>query len=162
MPLTRNQRAGAIGATSGAVMAAAVALISPWEGLSTKPYFDIVHVKTVCYGETAADRVDLNRTYTPAECRELLKSSLVKYDNGLKSCLHVALPDSVHVAFLSATYNIGTKGFCHSSMARLADAGDFRGACDALLNWNRAGGRVIRGLDNRRHAERDVCMRDVT
>lgn len=147
------------GATAGAVLAAAVVLIQPWEGLFTKPYFDIVGVKTVCYGETAADHVDLNRSYTPQECRDLLKASIVKYDNGLKSCLTRDIPDAVHVAFLSATYNIGIKGFCGSSMARKANAGDLRGACDALLGWDRAGGREIRGLRNRRLAERDVCLK---
>jgi lysozyme len=156
-----TKRQTVIGATSAAVMAAAVALIQPWEGLYTKPYFDIGGVKTVCYGETAADAVDLNRTYTKQECADLLKQSLVKYDVGLKACLSRDIPDSMHVAFISATYNIGVKGFCGSSMARLANEGRFREACDALLNWNRAGGREIRGLTNRRNAERAVCLKDV-
>lgn len=152
----------AVGATSAAVMAGAVALIQPWEGLYTKPYFDIVGVKTVCYGATAAEGIDLNRSYTPQECRDLLKASLVKYDNGLKACLNRDIPDSMHVAFISATYNIGVKGFCGSSMARLVNAGDLRGACDALLLWNKASGRVVKGLDNRRQDERRVCLKDIT
>lgn len=151
-----------IGATTGAVFGAAVALIQPWEGLYTKPYYDIVGVKTVCFGETAADGVDLNRSYTPAECRALLVKSLPKYDNGIKACVHRPMPDSVHVAFISTAYNIGVRGFCNSTMAKRANAGDFRGACDALMHWDRAGGRVIKGLHNRRVAERSTCLKDVT
>jgi len=154
-------KAKAVGATSAAVMAAAIALIQPWEGLFTKPYFDIVGVKTVCYGETAADGVDLNREYTKQECADMLRASLVKYDNGLKSCLTRDITDGMHVAFLSATYNIGVAGFCGSSMARLSNAGDFKGACDALLKWNKAGGEEIKGLTNRRNAERRVCLKGI-
>jgi len=46
-------------------------------------------------------------------------------------------------------------------MARKANAGDLRGACDALLLWNKAGGQVVRGLDRRRQAERALCLRGV-
>jgi lysozyme len=162
MAINRSHVAGgAIGVTSAAVLSAAVALIGPFEGLYTKPYYDIVGVKTVCFGETAADGVDLNRSYTPAECRALLVKSLPKYDNGIKACVHRAMPDSVHVAFISTAYNIGVKGFCGSTMAKRANAGDWRGACDALMNWDKAGGRVIKGLHNRRAAERDRCRKDV-
>lgn len=149
-------------ASGGAILIAAAAFIAPWEGLATKPYYDVVGVKTVCFGETAADGVDLNRSYTPAECRELLAKSLPKYDNGIKACIHRTMPDSVHVALISAAYNVGVHAVCSGSIATRANAGDWRGACNALLAYNRGGGRVIKGLDNRRHAERDRCMKDVT
>jgi len=151
-----------IGATTGAVLASAVALIQPWEGLFTKPYFDIVGVKTVCYGATAAEGVDLNRTYTKQECADMLKKSIVKYDNGIKACITREMPDSVHVAMISFSYNVGVAGACKSTAVRRINEGDFRGACDALLMWNKAGGRVVKGLDNRRHDERRVCLKDVT
>ncbi len=155
----RTHRKVAIGATGAAVLAGAVALITPWEGIYTKPYRDIVGVLTVCIGETDADKV--HRSYTVQECKDMLAKSLVKYDEGMKACLYRPIPDSMHVAFLSATYNIGVSGFCRSSMARLANAGQFRAACDALMAWNRAGGKEVRGLTNRRRAERDVCLKDV-
>lgn len=154
-------KAKAIGATTAAVLAASVAFIQPWEGLYTDPYYDIVGVKTVCYGETAADKVDLNRSYSKQECADMLRTSLVKYDTGLKSCLTRDIPDGMHVAFLSATYNIGVTGFCKSSMARLTNAGDLKGACDALMLWDKAGGNVVKGLENRRSAERAVCIKSI-
>lgn len=161
MSAPTSTRAKAIGATTAAVMAASVALIQPWEGLYTDPYYDVVGVRTVCYGETAADKVDLNRSYTKQECADMLRASLVKYDNGLKSCLTRDIPDSMHVAFLSATYNIGVDGFCKSSMERLTNAGNLTGACDALLSWDKGGGRVIQGLLNRRNAERSICLKGI-
>ena len=144
--------------TSAAVMAAAATLIVTWEGVRTKPYRDIVGVKTVCVGATAAENVDLNRDYTYAECLSMLQASLKKYDDGFMRCIKRDIPDSVHIAGISFTYNVGIAGACSSSFVRKANAGDFRGACDALLMWNRAGGRVVKGLDNRRRSERKVCL----
>lgn len=148
-----------IGAASGVVFTAAAALITPWEGIRTTPYYDVVGVKTVCVGATAAEDVDLNRTYTVAECKEMLVKSLPKYDDGIRRCIKRDMPDSVRVAFISATYNIGIGGFCGSSMARHANAGNWKAACHALRNWNRGGGRVIKGLDNRRKAEEAYCLK---
>jgi lysozyme len=92
----------------------------------------------------------------------MLASRLPHYDVGLRRCLHREMPRSVHIAMLSATYNIGIAGFCRSTMARRINAGDFKGACDALLAWNKGTIRgervVIKGLDNRRRDERRVCL----
>lgn len=155
MKVTKRQ--AGIGAVAGAAMAATVTLVAKWEGLYNDPYKDIVGVWTVCYGQTAADNTVM-RHYSDAECKEMLPKSLLKYDDGIRKCLTRELPDSMRIAFLSATYNIGVSAFCKSSMARLANQGDLRGACDALLMWNRAGGKVVKGLNNRRVDERRICL----
>lgn len=87
-------------------------------------------------------------------------SALAGYDAAAMACLDPPRPitDNMHKAFISVSYNICVHGFCNSTMARRVNAGNFRGACDALLAWNRAGGRVIKGLDNRRRAERKLCL----
>src|SRR3569832_1159477 len=100
---------------SAGVLAAAAVSVAAYEGLYTSPYLDIVGVRTVCYGETAADGVDLHRSYTPAECRKMLANSLVKYVAKMVECLHREIPDSMHIAFISATYNNNNKANCHSS-----------------------------------------------
>lgn len=137
--------------------------VAGFEGLYTHPYRDVVGVRTVCYGETAADHIDLNRTYTPDECKDLLSTSLPKYDAQVKACLspkvYDALPPYRHAALVSFTYNVGGGAFCHSSVARNLNAGNVTAACNALLLYNRGGGRVIKGLDNRRHVERTMCLR---
>lgn len=156
-----TKRRVAISAIGAGAMAAAVTLVTSWEGIYTDPYRDIVGVWTVCIGETKADGTEMRR-YTRAECIARLPAKLQKYDDGIRACITRELPDSMRVAFLSAAYNVGVSGFCRSSMARFANAGDFRAACYALLMWNRAGGRVVKGLDNRRHDEVRVCLKDVT
>jgi len=43
-------------------------------------------------------------------------------------------------------------------MTKKANAGDMRGACDSLLLWNKAGGKVVNGLTVRRQKERALCL----
>jgi lysozyme len=158
-PTVRHSIAGSV----GAILSAAAMFISPWEGYFGHTYKDIVGVDTVCYGETDKPAVEegKRREFTKEECRQMLAKSLVKYDTGMKACLKKPITDNMHVAFLSATYNIGIAGFCKSSMARLVNDGKPRQACDALLAWNKAGGKVVKGLDNRRKAERSLCLQGI-
>ena len=62
-------------------------------------------------------------------------------------------------AATSLAYNIGADAYARSTVARRFSAGNWRGACDAFLSWNRAGGRVVPGLVRRREAERTICLR---
>lgn len=149
----------AVGGLTGAAFGLAIALITVWEGIDTKPYYDSVGVLTVCIGETKADGVNFKKDYTVQDCKDMLAKALVKYDEGLTACLTRPITDNMHVAFLSTTYNIGVEGFCHSTMARQTNAGNFRAACSALRLWNKGGGRVIKGLDNRRKAEEALCLK---
>jgi len=60
-------------------------------------------------------------------------------------------------AFTSLAFNVGVPTFCRSSVARKANAGDMAGACKAIGLYVYAGGKVVRGLQNRRKAEIALC-----
>ena len=141
-----------------ALLAAAVALIGSWEGVRTVAYRDIVGVPTVCFGETRG--VKMGDRYTMEECRTMLGDGIIEFEAGMRKCLSRpdVVPEKAYVAFLSLSYNIGTGAFCKSTVARLANAGNYRGACDALTAWNKAGGKVVPGLVNRRADERRICL----
>ena len=47
------------------------------------------------------------------------------------------------------------------TLVRLANAGELRAACDELLKWIRAGGKVVRGLQRRRDASHLLCLEGV-
>lgn len=147
---------------SGALTAAAVALVGAWEGVRTVAYRDIVGVPTVCFGETRG--VKMGDRYTMDECRAMLGDALVEFETGMRACLTNpdAIPEKSYVAFLSLSYNIGTRAFCGSTVARRANAGDIKGACEAIPAWNRAGGRVVKGLVNRRAEELRICRQGIT
>lgn len=136
-------------------------VVAGFEGLYTHPYRDVVGVRTVCYGETAADGVDLNRDYTKAECLQLLQNSLPKYDAGIRKCVHVDMSPQVEAAVVSLAYNVGVSAVCRGRVARLLNSGDTAAACRAFSAYNRAGGRVIQGLVNRRNAEIKLCLKGV-
>lgn len=152
-------RATKINGAAAALAAAALIampLVERWEGTRTVPYRDIVGVWTVCTGET---RVAMRR-YTPAECRAMLHEAVVSdYGRGVLN----AVPALEHrprqlAASISLAYNIGVPAFARSTAARRFNRGDWRGGCEAFLMWNRAGGRVVRGLVNRREDERRLCL----
>lgn len=157
-----NKRLGKGAALGAAAAVAAAAFVAPWEGLFTHPYRDIVGVVTWCYGETEGKP---KASYTPQECRDLLASKLPRYYSEISACwgpeVEAKLTDNMRVAFVSGAYNFGSGSFCKSSMVRELKAGDFKSACHALRLYNRAGGRVVKGLDNRRRAEEKLCLEGV-
>ena len=146
---------------SGTLIAAAVALVGAWEGLRTVAYRDVIGVPTVCFGETRG--VKMGDKYTVEQCKVMLGDALVEFEAGMRRCITSPdrIPDGPYTAFLSLSYNIGTGAFCKSTLVRKLNAGDLRGACDQILKWNRAGGRVIKGLTNRRKEEHQICLRGV-
>jgi lysozyme len=146
-----------VGAGLAAVLALAIPAIQMWEGRSLVAYRDIVGIPTICDGETRG--VKMGDTATPAQCDAMTREAVAEFERAIRPCLPARLPTETRAAFVSASYNIGIGALCGSSMARLAKAGDLHGACDALLRWNKAGGKVVRGLVNRRNAERALCLR---
>jgi len=141
---------------AGGAITVAAAFIAPWEGVEMRAYRDIVGVPTICYGETRG--VKMGDTATLAECQTMLAVAVGQFEAGIRPCLPKKLSDKTRASFISVAYNIGIGAFCKSSMSRRALAGDMKGACDALLMWNKAGGKVVRGLTNRRNAERKLCL----
>lgn len=144
-----------IAGTAGA-MAIAVALIGGFEGKRNEAYRDVVGVWTVCYGETRG--VHKGDVHTDAECDAMLAKGIAEFETGLDKCLTADVPVPAKIAFVSWAYNVGLGAACKSTLVRKANAGDLRGACRELPRWNRAGGRIIRGLTNRRIKERDLCL----
>lgn len=148
---TAKGKAGA----AAIVLAIAAALASRWEGVKYQPYRDPIGIWTVCYGHTGPD-VKPGRDYTKAECEGLLQQDMAEANRIVRRCIPNA-PQGVEAALTDAAYNIGPSVVCGSTLQRKALAGDWAGACAELSRWNRAGGRVFRGLTLRRMDERKVC-----
>ena len=139
---------------AAAALGLAATLAMAWEGYRPKPYLDVIGVPTVCWGHAHDVQA---RTYTRAECEALLDSDVAAAYLGVMRCLTRPVPDGMAAAFTSFAYNAGAGTFCRSSMARKANAGDFKGACKALGLYVYAGGRKLTGLVRRRAAEIAVC-----
>ena len=148
-------RLAAIG-LSGALVLAGGTLVAPWEGLEKEAYQDVVGVWTQCYGDTQ----DVNRTRakTDDECTDSLAKQLVKHNEEMKRYVLVPLTDYQEAAFTSLVYNIGVGNWKNSTALKLLNKGLYREACMQLPRWNKAGGKVYRGLTNRRLSEMEVCL----
>lgn len=148
-------------ASNAEFLAVAVPFVGKWEGLRLAAYRDIVGVWTVCYGETKGVRP--GDRYTKAECDAMLARELISY----RSRLHryfgpETLASRLHVhrdtAYTSLAYNVGVGGAGKSTATRRLNAGDIAGGCRAIQWWNKAGGRVVRGLALRRGGDYGLCM----
>ena len=141
-------------------VAAAVSLplISQWEGFEDEVYLDAVGVPTYCYGET--ENVEY-RKYSHAECLERLAVRVqTGYIEPISKCAKnwEQYPLSVKASSASISYNIGTNGWCGSTMRKLFDKGKYVEGCKFMHHWNKAGGKVLRGLVNRRADEVEFCL----
>lgn len=143
--------------------ALALSFIAKWEGLRLAAYKDIVGVWTVCYGETKG--VKRGDVYTKAECDAMLEREIADYRSRLRpaftaSTIAARLPPPREVAYVSLAYNVGVAGAAKSTAVRRLNASDVEGGCEALGWWNKAGGRVVRGLVRRRAEEIELCLKD--
>ena len=151
--------------TEAQTMAVAVPLVAKWEGLRPEAYLDTIAsppVWTVCYGET--EGVTPGEVRTVAQCEDGLRRGLVRYRDGLHRyfegrTLQRYLTPERDAAFVSLAYNVGIAGAGGSTAVRRLNGGDIAGACAAIGWWNKAGGRVVRGLVNRRADETALCLR---
>lgn len=149
-----------LAAIVGTAAAIALLVLTPkFEGTKLASYKDLGGVITYCTGAT--EDAQWGKTYTPEQCRAQLDRDLERHAAGVMACVHVPLSDGARVAFVDAAFNIGVAAFCGSSMARKANAGDMPGACDALLMWDKVGGKAVAGLTRRRQAEREICRKGI-
>ena len=146
-----------------AILAMAVALAIPAEGLRLTPYLDPAGILTNCYGHTGPD-VKPGLRLTLEQCNALLDEDMLKAIAIVEKC-HPGLPEPVTAAFADTVFNSGPKIACdrkNSTAARLLDKGDLVGACNQLPRWNKvkAFGIVftLPGLTTRRIKARDICL----
>lgn len=162
-PASGGRRKTLIGVVGLATAAIVAPFVSDWE-TGGKPqlaaYRDIVGVWTICGGETQG--VTPGMVETPAGCAARDEAALIRHAEPVLACTPAlrGRPNQLSAA-ISLAYNIGTGAYCRSTVDHRFDAGDWRGACDAFLMWNKAGGKVVNGLDRRRRAERGLCLKDL-
>ena len=136
-----------------------------------RAYLDIVGVATACDGLTRnadGSRIHTGQTFTETQCSEMLERALVEHASGVMACSPgLALSNDPaterrrqgpRFAAVSLAYNVGVANYCRSTVRARFNAGAYSAGCDALRAWNKAGGRVVRGLTDRRERERRVCL----
>ena len=150
-------------AGGAAILLASAAMVSTIrhdEGREYEPYRDIVGVWTVCDGITGPDVIH-GKVYTDQECNALTIKNVEKHGSELLDCIHVRITQGMYEALAGWAYNVGTGAACKSTAIRLINAGRYAEGCRDLMRWNRAGGKVVRGLTIRRQKESDACIKGI-
>lgn len=133
------------------------ALIRACEGCKLTAYRDAVNVLTIGVGHTTAagpPTVTAGMTITGAEADSILASDLSACERDVARLVTVPLNQSQFDALVSWVFNLGAGNLAKSTLLKRLNVGDYQGAADEILKWNRAGGRVLPGLTKRRKAER--------
>lgn len=94
-----------------------------------------------------------------AEAGRWLVEGLRKYEAVVLKALGRVPTQNQFDAMASLCWNIGPGNFAKSSVVRRLNEGDITGAGNAFRLWNKAGGKVLRGLEARREAERAMFLK---
>ena len=119
-------------------------------------------VWTIGYGTTSMAGIGVTVTrgmrITKAQAEDFLSRALDKFAAKIKGYFtHQPTPNQLG-AMLSLAYNIGTGAFKSSTCLRRFNAGDFAAAAEALTWFNKAGGKRLQGLVNRRNDEKRLFL----
>lgn len=138
-----------------------IALIKQFEGCKLTAYQDSVGIWTIGYGWTQpvdGKPIRAGMTIKQETAERLLKTGLVSYESDVSRLVKAGLTQGQFDALVSFAYNLGARSLSTSTLLRKLNAGDYAGAADEFLRWNKAGGKVLNGLTRRREAERALFL----
>jgi lysozyme len=127
-------------------------LIKHFEGLRLKPYRDVSGKMTIGYGHLLRPR-EAYQQITQTKAEELLRREVAIAELLVKQFVKVPLSLSQFSALVALVYNIGGGQFAKSTLLTLINQQQYTAAAEEILRWEYAGGKVLRGLERRRHAE---------
>ena len=139
----------------------ALEVIKKFEGCKLEAYQDAIGVWTVGYGHTGYD-VHEGLKITQEQADQLLRDDLAHVCTTIDDYVTVPLNDNQFSALASFTFNVGVGNFLHSGLLKHLNAGEPKSAMQSLLQWNKAGGKVLEGLTSRREDEKELFERKVT
>ena len=152
----------------------ALKMIQHHEGVRLKPYRCPARLWTIGVGHVIdpthatvkfEDRLNLpcpegwNRTFTMEEVDAILAKDLERFERGvLKFCPAAGTRQGWLDALVSFSFNVGLGTLQRSTLRQKFNRGDYAGAAEEFLKYTKAGGKVLRGLVNRRNDERALFL----
>lgn len=139
-------------------------LIMFYEGCVLTAYQDSVGIWSIGYGHTGPE-VHSGLSISHSYAEELLQKDLENFERIINYYVISDINQHQFDALVSFVYNVGPgqtgvkDGLIHlrsgtsSTLLRDVNAGRFNSAASDFLQWNRAGGVVLRGLTKRRQSE---------
>ena len=122
-------------------------------------------IPTYCAGRTDW-KAPVGTRLTSDECREVNKTTLLEYGFAVLGCVNWDYLTAKRLIGLTIfAINVGKTGACGSQAVRDINAGRVEQGCNLIArtpsgapNWSTAGGVFVQGLQNRRQAERKLCL----
>ena len=155
------------------VSAKAIAMIKHHEGVRQKAYrcpakLWTIGVGHVLYPEQGKlkleDRLSVplrpedDRVFSMEEVDGILRSDLSRFERGVAQYCPVPLTQGNFDALVSFAFNVGLGTLQRSTLRQKLLRGDKEGAAEELLKYCMAGGKILKGLQNRRIDERAVFL----
>jgi lysozyme len=109
----------------------------------------------------AADKEEAYAKYpnmTEAQADELLVTDLSVFEKSVNSLVNARINHNEMGALVSFAYNCGSGNLKASTLLKKINAGDFLGAADEFLKWDKSAGKKLKGLTLRRTAERELFL----
>jgi GH24 family phage-related lysozyme (muramidase) len=140
----------------------ALGLIKKHEGCRLEPYRDPIGLYTIGYGHLIGDGktlpVEWFRKFTQEEVDELLKKDLQRFERGVLRLCPNNLTQPRFDALVSFAFNVGLGNLQASTLRQKHNRNDVFGAAQEFVKWNKAGGKILRGLTLRRQAESSLYL----
>jgi lysozyme len=137
-------------------------LVKHFEGCQLRAYRDEVGVWTIGYGHTGLQHKDgtvhAGRVISQADAERLLAYDMHQFEARVNTFVKVPLTDDQFAALVAFDFNTGS--LHKSTLLRLLNESKYKAAAGQFVRWNRAGGRVLRGLTRRRLSERNLFNGD--
>ena len=96
-----------------------------------------------------------NRVFTMEEVNVILAKDLERFERGvLKYCPNAVTRQGWMDALVSFSFNVGLGTLQRSTLRQRHNRGDIEGAASEFLKYCKAGGKILKGLENRRKDER--------
>lgn len=150
------------------ISAKALKMISHHEGTRLKPYRCPAQLWTigtghVLYPDQGAMKIEDrlkyplkpadNRVFTKEEVDAILAKDLDRFVRGVSKYCPVVASQGQFDALVSFAFNLGLGTLQRSTLRSKHNRGDYAGAAQEFLKYTKAGGKVLRGLVNRRNDE---------
>lgn len=136
-------------------------LLEQFEGLRLEAYLDSASIYTIGFGSTRypdGSKVKKGDKITKAQAKEYKLHDLKEFENTVNTSVKVPLTQNQYDALVSLSYNIGSGAFKNSTLLKKLNSGDYKGAAEQFLVWNKVNSKKVQGLVNRREAERNLFL----
>jgi len=128
-----------------------LALLKKFEGCELKAYQDSVGVWTIGYGHTK--EVKEGDQINKDEAEHLLAEEMPEYEGYINNYVDVPLEQNQFDALTCWVYNLGPTNFRNSTLLTVLNQERYTDVPREIKRWNKAGGKVLKGLIRRREAE---------